>query len=77
MRPTQFNAAPSDPFANDQPDRQPRVQALCRLIQRVPGPAVLAVCAEDWERQKPKTMREWDNVNKFRGSLQEFCRLLL
>ena len=46
MRPTEFIADPSDPFANDRLDRQPRVQALCRLIQRVSGPAVLAVCAD-------------------------------
>ena len=149
MRPTEFIADPSDPFANDRLDRKPRVQALCRLIQGVSGPAVLAVCADfgdgktaflrmcsahlrnkgttvvefnawlqghtedplqdlmsalsneldrpkvlqgllhkialrglrklsygliepdDRERQIPIVMQEWDNVNEFRGSLQE------
>ena len=149
IRPTEFVADPSDPFGNDRLERQPRVLALCRLIRRVPGPAVLAVCAdfgegkttflrmchahlqkegttvvsfnawlqghtadplqdlmsalsnqlgspkaledllrkialrslrkasygliepEDWERQIPKAMREWDNVNEFRDSLEK------
>ena len=45
LRPSEFIAEPSAPFASDRLDRRPRVEALCRRIHRIPGPAVLAVRA--------------------------------
>lgn len=46
LRPAEFAAEPADPFANDLLDRQAKVKALCRLINKEPGPAVLAVRAD-------------------------------
>ena len=45
LRPSEFIAEPTAPFASDRLDRRPRVEALCRRIRRIPGPAVLAVRA--------------------------------
>ena len=46
LRPPEFIATASEPFANDRLDRQPRVRAFCRRIHHMPGPAVLAVCGD-------------------------------